>query len=171
MISKKMTDAINDQITAELFSSYLYLSMSAHFDGVNLKGFANWLRVQYQEETFHALKFYDYVLSRQGKVVMKAIDAPPVKWKNPIEAFEAVCKHEQMITGRIHKLAALAQAENDFPSSVFLQWYITEQVEEEANADGILQRLKLAGDNAGGLFMIDTELAARVYTPPAPPAE
>lgn len=171
MISKKMQKAINDQINAELFSAYLYLSMAAWFESMNLKGFANWMRVQYQEETFHALKFYDYVLSRQGTITLAAIDAPETKWKSPLHAFEETLKHEQKVTSLIHNLAALAQDEKDFASGITLQWYVTEQVEEESNADAIMQKLKLAADNPGALFMIDAELAARVYTPPVAQAQ
>jgi len=165
MLSKKMNDAINDQINAEMYSAYLYLSMAAHFDSVNLKGFANWMRVQAKEEDFHAMKFFDYVLSRQGKVVLKAIDAPPLKWKSPLAAFEAAYTHELKVTSLINKLASLAQRENDYATGVLLQWYINEQVEEESNADGVVQQLKLIGDSSG-LFMLDRELATRVFTPP-----
>jgi ferritin len=167
MLSKKMQDALNEQINAELYSAYLYLSMAAHFEAVNLKGFANWMRVQNQEETFHGMKFFDYVLSRQGRVELKAIAAPPTKWKSPLAVFEAVYEHEVKVTGLINKLATLAQRENDHATGVLLHWFINEQVEEEANADAIVQKLKLVGDNSGGLFLLDQELAQRVYTPPA----
>lgn len=167
MISKKMQEAINKQINAEIYSSYLYLSMAAWFETSNLKGFANWMRVQAQEENFHAMKFFDYLLSRQGKVELAAIDGPPTKWKSPISAFEAVYEHEQKVTASINKLAALANNENDYATTVLLHWFINEQVEEESNADGLVQKLKLMGDNTGGLFMMDQELAARVFTAPA----
>lgn len=166
MLSKKIQDALNAQINAEMFSSYLYLSMAAYFESVNLKGFSNWMRVQVQEEDFHAKKFFNYMLERQGKVALKAIDAPQATWKSPLDAFKAAYEHEQKITASINKLAALAQQETDFATGVLLQWFITEQVEEEANADGIVQQLKLINDNPGGLFMLDRELATRVYTPP-----
>ena len=170
MLSKKMVEALNDQINAELYSSYLYLSMAAHFEGVNLKGIANWMRVQAQEEDFHAKKFFQYVLDRQGKVILQAIAEPPNKWKSPLAAFEAVYEHETKVTGLINKLATLAQKEEDHATGVLLHWFINEQVEEEANADGIVQKLKLIGDNSSGLFLLDQELAARVFTPPAPGA-
>jgi len=170
MISKKMADAINKQINAEFYSAYLYLSMAAWFDSMNLKGFANWMRVQQQEEHFHAMKFLDYLLSRQGKVVLEAIEEPATKWKSPLDAFETVYEHEQKVTGLINKLAALAQSETDYPTTVLLHWFINEQVEEESNADAIVQKLKLIGDNASALFLLDQELATRVYTPPAPAA-
>jgi ferritin len=162
-----MQDALNDQINAELYSAYLYLSMAAHFEAANLKGLANWMRVQNQEETFHGMKFFDYVLSRQGRVELKAIAAPPTKWKSPLAVFEAVYEHELKVTGLINKLATLAQRENDHATGVLLHWFINEQVEEEANADAIVQKLKLIGDNSSGLFLLDQELAQRVYTPPA----
>jgi ferritin len=166
MISKKMAEAINEQINAEMYSAYLYLSMAAHFEAVNLKGFANWMRVQQQEETFHAMRFYDYLLSRQGVVTLKAISAPPNKWKTALDVFKAVYEHEQKVTDLINKLATLAQKENDHATGVLLHWFINEQVEEEANADANIQKLKLIGDNTSGLFLIDQELAQRVYTPP-----
>jgi ferritin len=167
MISKKMQEALNSQINAELYSAYLYLSMAAWFDRMNLKGFANWMRVQEQEERFHAMKFFDYVLSRQGTIELRAIEAPAVAWKSPLDAFQAVYEHEVKVTSLINKLATLAREEDDHATAVLLHWYINEQVEEESNADALVQKLKLVGDNASALFMVDTELAARVYTPPA----
>lgn len=171
MLSEKMQKAINDQINAELYSAYMYLSMSAWFESQNLSGFANWMRVQYQEETFHAMKFYDYVLERGGTVILAAIDAPPKEWKSPLHVFEETLKHEQKVTGLIHNLASLAQDEKDFASGILLQWYVTEQVEEESSADQIRQKVKMVDDSPGALFMLDKELAARVYTPPAAEAE
>jgi ferritin len=167
MLTKKMQDALNDQINAEMYSSYLYLSMAAHFEAISLKGFANWMRVQVQEENFHAMKFFDYVLSRQGRVTLKAIEAPPTKWKSPLDAFKAVYAHEVKVTSLINKLATLAAKEDDHATGVLLHWFINEQVEEEANADAAVQKLRLIGDNSGGLFLLDQELAQRVYTPPA----
>jgi len=167
MLNKKVVAALNEQINAELYSSYLYLSMAAYCDSINLKGFANWMRVQVQEENFHAMKFFDYVLSRQGKVVLKPIEGPPTTWKSPREVFEAVYAHEEKVTALINALAKVAREEEDNATSILLQWYITEQVEEEANADAVIQKLKLIGDNPAGLFMVDQELAARVFVPPA----
>lgn len=166
MLTKKMLEALNEQINAELYSSYLYLSMAAHFDAINLKGFGNWMRVQVQEENFHGMKFFDYVLNRQGKVTLKTIDAPPTKWKTPLDVFEATYKHEQHVTDLINKLATLAEKENDHATRVLLHWFINEQVEEEANDDAIIQKLKLIGDNSSGLFLLDQELAQRVFVPP-----
>ena len=167
MLTKKMLEALNDQINAELYSSYLYLSMAARFEALNLKGFANWMRVQVQEENFHAMKFYDYIVNRQGHVILKAIDAPPNKWKSTLQLFEDVYAHEQKVTGLINKLATLARKEDDHATGVLLHWYINEQVEEEANADAIIQKLKLIGDNSSGIFLLDQESAQRVFTPPA----
>lgn len=167
MISEKMQEAINSQINAELYSAYLYLSMAAWFESVNLKGFANWMRVQEEEERFHAMKLFDYVLSRQGKVELRAIDAPAVEWKSPLDAFEAVYNHEVKVTSLINKLATLARQEDDHATGVLLHWFINEQVEEESGADELVQKLKLVGDNASALFMVDAELASRVFTPPA----
>ena len=166
MFSKKMAEALNEQVNAELYSAYLYLSMAAHFEAINLKGFANWMRVQEREENFHGMKFYDYILSRQGNVVLKAIATPPNKWKSPIDVFKAVYEHELKVTALINKLATLAQKESDHATGVLLHWFINEQVEEEANADALVQKLKLIGDNSSGLFLVDQELALRVFTPP-----
>lgn len=170
MIKKTLEKAINSQITAEFYSAYLYLSMSAWFAERNLPGFANWTRVQFQEEQFHALKFYDYLLQRQGIVKLAAIDAPPVEWKSPLDVFEQIYKHEIKVTGLINNLMDLAIKESDHACAMMLQWFVNEQVEEESNADAIVQKLKLVQDNPTALFMIDQELAARVFTPPAAPA-
>ena len=170
MLSKKMVDALNEQINAEMYSAYLYLSMAAHFEAINLKGLANWMRVQNQEETFHGMKFFDYVLSRQGRVTLKPIAAPPNTWKSPLDVFKAVYAHEIHVSALIDKLATLAEKEHDHATAVLLHWFINEQVEEESNADAIVQKLKLIGDNSSGLFLLDQELAQRVFTPPAPGA-
>jgi ferritin len=167
MLSKTMQDALNDQINAEYYSSYLYLSMAAWAESASLKGFANWFRVQVQEENFHAMKFFQYVLDRRGVVKLAAIAGPPTQWASPLAAFEATLAHEQHVTGRINKLADLAIKENDHASHALLEWFVNEQVEEEAAADLILQQLKLAGDAPAALFILDRELGARVYTPPA----
>jgi ferritin len=167
MLSKTMQDALNDQINAEYYSSYLYLSMAAWADSANLKGFANWFRMQVQEEMVHVMKFFQYVLDRRGLVKLTAIAGPPTQWASPLAAFEATLAHEQHVTGRINKLAELAIKENDHASHALLEWFVTEQVEEEATADSILQQLKLAGDAPAALFLLDRELGARTFTPPA----
>lgn len=167
MIKKKMENELNKQLNAELYSSYLYLSMSAYFESMNLKGFANWMRVQAQEELVHAMKFYDYLNERGGRAVLMAIDAPPAKWQSPIAVFEHVYEHEQKVTGLIHDLVNLALSESDHATNNFLQWFVAEQVEEESSADEIVQKLKLIGDARGGVFMLDRELGQRVFTPQA----
>ena len=169
MLSEKMEEALNDQINAELYSAYLYLSMSAYFDATNLKGFANWMRVQNQEETMHAMKLFSYVAEKGGTVTLQPIDGPQTEWESPLAVFEATFEHEQKVTGLINALVDTALEEHDHATNIVLQWFVTEQVEEEASADEVLQQLKLMGDAPGGLFMLDRELGARVFNPP--PAE
>jgi ferritin len=166
MISRKMEQAINEQINAELYSAYIYLAMSTYFGSQNLPGFANWMRVQTQEEIVHAMKFYGFVNDRKGRVVLSAIDKPPVEWKSPLDVFKAAYEHEQKITGMINNLVDLAVKEKDNTTNSFLKWFVDEQVEEEASADKIVQQLKLIKDSAGGLFILDKELGKRVFTPP-----
>ncbi len=166
MINKKMVKAINDQINAELYSSYLYLSMSAYFDSINLKGCSSWMRVQVMEEQAHTKKFYDYLTARGGRIVLSQIKAPPSEWKSSLAVFEHVLEHEQMVTGLINDLVDLSVKLKDHATNSFLKWYVDEQVEEEESAEGVLQSLKLNADNPGGLFMIDKELAQRVFVPP-----
>lgn len=165
MISKKMEYAINEQINAELYSAYLYLSMSAWCKSQNLKGFANWLRVQYQEETAHALKFFDYVLERGGNVTLQKIETPEAQWNNIIDVFENVLKHEKHVTALINNLVQVSMDEKDFAANNMLQWFVNEQVEEEANATEILEQLKLFEGKGAPLFMMDRELKTRVYVP------
>ena len=166
MIKKTVEDAINKQITREFYSANLYLSMAAYFNSLNLKGFANWMRIQYQEENAHGLKFFDYMISRGGVPQIGVIDQPPIKWNSPVAVFEDALKHEQQVTQWINDLADLAVNEKDHATNIFIQWFITEQVEEEANTTEITDRLKLIGDSKGGLFMMDNELKARVFVPP-----
>jgi len=167
MISKKLEKAINEQINRELFSEYLYISMQAWFAGENLDGMANWMDAQGKEERFHAMKFFNYLLDRGGKVKLMALDKPEVEFKNPLNAFREAYKHEQFISKSINQLMDLAIAENDHAAKSFLQWYVDEQVEEEATAEKIVRQLEMVGDNMAGIFMMDTELGKRVYTPPA----
>jgi len=171
MISEKMQEALNGQMNAELYSSYLYLSMSAYFQDINLGGFANWMRVQAQEELVHAMKFYDFVNERGGRVVLKAVEGPPIEWDSPLAVFEAAYKHETKVTGLINELVELALAEHDHATNIFLQWFVTEQVEEEDSANEVVQKIKLMGDAQGGLFMLDQELGQRTFTPPAETSE
>jgi ferritin len=171
MVKKKIEAALNKQLNAELYSSYLYLSMSAYFQSINLPGFANWMRVQTQEELVHAMKFHDFINERGGRVTLQKIDSPPTKWASPLNAFENAYKHEQKVTGLINDLVNLAVEEKDHATNIFLQWFVTEQVEEEASADEVVQKLKLVGKDSGGLFMLDGEMGQRVFTPPAASAE
>ncbi len=161
MLSEKMQDAINGQLNAELYSSYLYLSMNAYFKSINLDGFANWMHYQAQEELTHAMKFYDFINQRGGRVNLLQIEAPPAQWNSPQAVFEATLEHEQKVTGLINELVELALTEHDHASNIFLQWFVSEQVEEEESVTGVLEQLKLMGEAKGGLFMIDRELAKR----------
>ena len=161
-----MRDALNDQINAELYSAYIYLAMAAYFEDINLPGAANWMRIQNKEELDHATKFYDYIIERNARVELKAIECPPKEWNNPLEAFEGAYEHECMISGRINKLAVLASEEQDHATLSFLKWFIDEQVEEESSVDDIVQKVKLVKGEGTGMYMIDQELATRVYTPP-----
>ncbi|MCP4581066.1 MAG: ferritin [candidate division Zixibacteria bacterium] len=167
MISKKMEGALNGQIQEEFYSAYLYLSMSAWFETKNLKGFANWMKIQNLEEQMHAIKIFDYINERGGNVQLQNINKPQNEWNSPLEAFEAAYKHEQHISGCFNDLVHLAMEEKDRASQIFLDWFVNEQVEEEATADEIVQQLRIIGDNGHGLLMIDRELGARVFTPPA----
>ncbi|MDH7480660.1 MAG: ferritin [Armatimonadota bacterium] len=167
MLSQRMLDALNKQINAEMYSGYLYLSMSAYYQSIGLPGFANWFFVQNQEEQAHAQIIYNHVIDRGGRVILKAIDAPPTDWSGPIAPVEDALKHEQKVTAMINDLVNLALEEKDFAANAMLQWFVTEQVEEEKNPADILQQLKLTGDAPGGLVIIDRELAARVFVPPA----
>lgn len=161
MLSKTLQDAMNEQIKNELYSAYIYLSMSAYCEAENLPGFAHWMRLQAQEEVGHAMKFYDFIYDRGGRVALKAIDQPPIEFGSPLDVFEKTLEHEQKVTGMIHNLYALAVQEKDYPSQVFLQWFIDEQVEEEKNASQIVETLKMIGDQGPALIMLDRELAQR----------
>ena len=167
MIGKKVEAALNNQINAELYSAYLYLSMNSYFLSINLTGFANWMRIQALEEMTHADKFYRYVNERGGRVTLMPIDGPPNEWSSPLAVFDDVYRHEQKVTAMIHSLVDLAIEEKDHATSSMLHWFVDEQVEEEANAQSIVAQLKLIGKNTGGLFMLDRELGTRVFTPPA----
>ncbi|MBW6514548.1 MAG: ferritin [Candidatus Syntrophosphaera sp.] len=165
MISKKLEKAINEQINKELFSEYLYTSMQAWFAGQNMDGMANWMLAQSQEEHFHAMKFFNYLIERGGKVKLLAIDKPETEFGTPLKAFASALEHEQIITKSINELMDLAIKENDHASRSFLQWYVDEQVEEESNVDNVVQKLKMIGNDMNGIFMLDRELGTRVYTP------
>jgi ferritin len=167
MLTKKLEDAINSQINKELFSAYYYLAMSAYCASKDLDGFQNFFYVQYQEETFHAMKLYNYLLERGGNVVLGAIEKPPADFKSPLDVFEKTYEHEQVVTASINNLMDLAIKENDHATVSLMKWYVDEQVEEEANVSKLTNKMKLVGDNVGGLFIIDAELKARVFAPPA----
>ncbi|MDH7486855.1 MAG: ferritin [Anaerolineae bacterium] len=161
MLSQTMQDAINEQIKNELYSAYLYLSMAAYAEEANLPGFAHWMKVQAQEEVGHAMKFFEHMTERGGRVVLQALDQPAVEFASPTDLFEKTLEHERHVTSLIHNLYALAVKENDYASQVLLHWFIEEQVEEEANATQILATLKMAGDKGNALVMLDRALAGR----------
>jgi ferritin len=167
MLSKKMEEALNEQINKEMYSAYLYMSMSAHSTNAGLLGFANWFMVQYKEEMEHAMKIYDYVNNQGGRVKLKTIEEPLSTFKDAMDMFQKTLKHEQFITKSINELVDLAFKERDHATQIFLQWFVTEQIEEEGNDNDIIAKLKLAGDEGNGLFMIDKELSARVYVSPS----
>ncbi|WP_291323398.1 ferritin [Desulfonatronospira sp.] len=166
MFSEKMQQAMNQQVNAEMYSSYLYLSMAGYFEGKNLPGCARWMRMQAQEELMHAMKIHDFIHERGGKVKLTAIEEPPGNWESPQAVFENVLSHEQKVTGLINDLVDLAIQEKDHASNIFLQWFVTEQVEEEASADGVLQKIRLTAEAPGGLFVIDQELGQRTMACP-----
>jgi ferritin len=160
-LSKKMQDALNEQIKEEMASAYIYLSMAAYCESINLPGFAHWMQGQSQEELSHAMKLYEYIHDRGGRVVFQALEQPPAEFDGPIGVFEKTLAHEQYITGRIHNLYGMAAAENDYASLGILQWFVNEQVEEEKTAGDILDMLKVVGDKGQGLIILDRQLASR----------
>ena len=160
-LSQTLQNAINEQINAELFSAYLYLSMAAYCESINLGGFAHWMRLQNQEETGHAMKFFDFVIDRGGRVELKPIEQPPLEFDSPLRLMQQTLAHEQKVTGLINRLYALAVKEGDYAAQVMLQWFITEQVEEEKSATDIIEQLKTVGADGTGLLMIDAKLGAR----------
>ena len=167
MLSAKMAEALNKQVNKEMYSAYLYMSMSAYSAYIGLKGFANWFMVQYQEEMVHTMKIYDYINDQGGQVKLMAIEQPLTEFESPMDMFEKTLAHEKFITKSINELVDLAIAEKDHATNIFLQWYVTEQIEEEGNDNEIIARLKLVGEDGNGLLMVDKELAMRVFTPPA----
>lgn len=159
-----MQDALNEQINAEMYSAYLYLSMESYFLSISLGGFATWMRGQVQEELLHGMKFYDFVNERGGRVSLESIAKPEINWKSPLAAFEHILTHEQMVTELINDLVDLADSEKDHATKIFLQWFVTEQVEEEASVGEVVDKLKLIKDNTSGLFLLDAEMGKRVFT-------
>jgi ferritin len=162
MLSEKMQEALNNQINAELYSSYLYLSMSAYFESIDLAGFSHWMQCQVKEELFHAMKMYKYVAERGGRIILKPIEGPATDWDGPSAPFEQALQHEIKVTGLINDLVNLAIEEKDHATNNFLQWFVKEQVEEEASAKEVVQKLKLTGVEGNGLFMLDNELGQRM---------
>jgi ferritin len=156
-----MVAGINDQVAKEFYAAYLYLSMAAYCDGKNLPGFAHWMRMQFQEELGHALRLFDFVLERGGQAELQAIDKPPVDFGSPLDVMKAALAHEQKVTASINRLYELADKEKDYPAQLMLQWFITEQVEEERSVGDIIAQLELAGDGGPALLMMDRQLAGR----------
>ncbi|MDH3982445.1 MAG: ferritin [Kiritimatiellaceae bacterium] len=166
MISKKMQDALNEQMNKEFYSAYMYLAMSAYSNTLGLPGFSHWMRMQYEEEIMHVTKMYDYILDQGGVVELKTIEQPEKEYGTPLQIFEKTLEHEQYVTGLINDLMGLAFDERDYATQTFLQWYVTEQVEEEANVNDILSPLRMVGEDKGGLMMIDQQLAGRMAPTP-----
>ena len=160
-MNQKVQDALNEQVNAELHSAYIYLSMSAHFEEQSLSGMAQWMRLQAEEEMEHAMRIYDFVHARGGRVILEAVEGPPTEWGTPVSIFEAALAHEKKITGMIHDLYALATEEKDYPAQSMLQWFVDEQVEEEDNVGNVVDQLKMVSDDLPGLLLMDRELGAR----------
>lgn len=171
MLNPKIQDAFNKQINAEVFSSYLYLSMSTYFDSQNLKGMANWMLIQAQEELQHAMKFLDFINERGGRVLLTQVEGPKTEWNSPLDVFEDAYGHECKVTGMINDLVDLSLSEKDHAANVFLQWFVTEQVEEEASTSKVAHQLELVGGKGDGLLMLDRELGQRMIKIPPPPGE
>jgi ferritin len=165
MISQGVQDAVNEQINHEFFSAYIYLSMSAYFEQANLPGFANWMKVQAREEVTHGMKLFDFINDRGGRVLLKPIAGPQTEFKSPQDVFEQALKHEQSVTKMIHNLYQIADEARDFATQVALQWFITEQVEEEKSADLIVEQLKMIGNDRPALLILDRELGSRQAAP------
>lgn len=165
MVSKKIETAINKQINAELWSAYLYLSMSAHFANKGLPGIANWFKVQFHEEQDHAQKLMNYLISKGNRVELMPIERVDTSWESVLAAFEETLRHERVVTSLINEIVALARGENDFATENMLQWFVSEQVEEEETAQSMIDSLKLIGNNGFGVYTMDKELGQRVYTP------
>ncbi len=161
MLGKKIQDAVNEQIKNELYSAYLYLSMAAYCESINLPGCAHWMRMQEQEERLHAFKFFDFIHERGGRAILQAIDQPPSEFESLLDVFEKTLEHEQKVTAMIHNLYDLAVQEKDYASQIFLQWFVTEQVEEEDSVSRVIDTIKMIGDSPQALLMLDRELGGR----------
>ncbi len=167
MLNQRLEKELNKQLNRELFSSYLYMSMGAYFQSVDLLGFSNWMHIQAQEELSHAQKFYHFINERGGRVILESIEKPETDWDNTLNAFEDTLKHEKYITSSINDLVTAANEEKDYATQIFLQWFVTEQVEEEASVNEIINKLRLMKDAPGAIFMLDRELAQRQFNAPA----
>ena len=165
MLGENMQVALNNQLNAEAYSGYLYLSMASYFESLGLLGFANWMYMQAREEFYHTSKFYRFILDRGGRALLKPIEGPPTEWASPLAAFEDAYVHEQKVTSLINGLVDLAIKDSDHATNTFLQWFVTEQVEEESSVEAVIQQLKLTSDSGSGLFMVDKDLATRVISP------
>lgn len=165
-MNEKIEKMINDQMNFEFYSAYIYKAMAAYCDSIDLPGFANWFKVQVQEEMYHAEKMYNYLLERRGRPFFTQVDAPPKDWDSVKAAFEHAFEHEQIVTDRINKIMTAAIEENDHATRSFLNWFVDEQVEEEASVDAIIKQLELVKESGHGLFMLDKDKAARTFTPP-----
>ena len=161
MLSKKMLDTLNDQMKNEFHSAYIYLAMAAYFEGKNLPGMASWMKLQYDEEVEHAMKFFQHIVERGETPVVLGFDSPPSTYDSPLAAFEAALKHEQYITGKINEVYDVAVEENDRPVQIFLQWFIDEQVEEEASVGEVVDTFKMVGDSGQALYLLDQKLGQR----------
>lgn len=166
MINPRLEEAINNQINAELYSAYLYLSMAAYFENANLPGFANWMRVQFEEEQFHGMRFLNYLVERGGRVKLEAIEKPKFEWNSVLEVFEETLEHEKHVTALINNIAEIAEEEKDRATRNLLIWFIDEQVEEEGAAEKIINEVKMIGGEGHGMLMLDREFAARTFVPP-----
>lgn len=165
-MNERIEKMINDQMNFEFYSAYIYKAMAAYCDAIDLPGFANWFKVQVQEEMYHAEKMYNYLLERRGRPFFTKVDAPPKDWDSVKAAFEHAFEHEQIVTDRINKIMTAAIEENDHATRSFLNWYVDEQVEEEASVDAIIKQLELVKESGHGLFMMEKDMAARTFTPP-----
>lgn len=165
MLNTTMLDKLNQQLNGEVYSAYLYQSIAAYFESLSLKGFANWMEIQAQEELTHAHRIYKYIVDKGSRPLMAAVDAPPQDWDSPLAAIEKVYTHECHISQQINECVSLALKESDHSTNTMLQWFVSEQVEEEANADDLVQKLKLIGDNSSGLFLLDSDLGKRSLQP------
>ena len=166
MINEKVSKILIEQVNKEFYSSYLYLSMSAYFSNIGLLGFASWMMVQTQEELSHAKLMYDFLINRGEKVILTSVDTPPNNWGNPLHVMEEVLKHEEYVTSLINNIITVAETHKDRATISYMNWFVDEQVEEESNAQDIISKLKLIGDDKSALYLLDKDLAARIFVQP-----